>query len=563
MFAILLCFVFQIEENDTDTKVNYTTEPRYRYHIPYELPSDLLDHLLHERIEKFIKEEDFLNLPRETDTIDMFAYEAALTDRTFNLNKAGDFYKAKEIVSPYLVSFEQDSVPLTYGGDLRAFLLYNLADAVYYSAYDKYGSLENISVRNKARELYYQIVTGYPDSYVATFAQISLAWGAMEEGNPEAPDFFREIFYSTKKIDARILAAYGKALAHYYNHELDSAWMWFADEEWYEKNLKVTTQPKEAGNELSYSELASILIDRSLYWKAVTAEQGEWFGDALDLYIHITEAYPERSTAGDAYRKIVEYYLLAREPERAEEKTAELGKKAKRNPEIYQDAYEFAVSLMYNYFLNVSEERDDAEKYSKTYFKITGNSEMIEQLYYMEAMELTDTNDIKHLEGTVEMIRDYNPESIYLIDPLYNLSLLFSSMDRWEEVREITGELINWHDSNTVRILMPELSLQLSRSQYELGIYDKSIEGLEDWIQIYTEGDYARVDLAPNAYWFLALSYYQQGEQEKVPQRRSALYRKAKIHLETFKQDYYGTEISSPELDDAVDLLLAECERNI
>ncbi|MBD3285469.1 hypothetical protein GF359_03465 [candidate division WOR-3 bacterium] len=563
MITLLLALVAQ-QGIDSHIHREYSAEPRYRYHIAYQYPEDI-DPDLRQLIEKLLKKPDLSVKPSPTEINFQFAYEAALVNRTCSLLQAGDFYKAETLAADYLIPIENDSIPLPYGGDLRASMLYNHADAVYYTAYHSYGKLRSLPLLRISCDAFSEIPDRYPDTYAAVFAELSYAWCLMELGdNHEAQDIFTDIFFSSSDTDARILSAYGKALTHYYVREWDSAYSWFADDKWFEKNLGIVTDSTRITDELTYSELASELIDRLLTWKAHSAQAGKWYGNTLDIFIHITEAYPEREAAADAYFKIVYYYLLAWEIEKAEHATTGLAERAQNYPEIYQASYLSALEQMYFFYLWRPGDFEKAEKYAEEYYKESGDCEKLEELYYTQAIELRDTSDIDDLKGMIAGIKKYNPKSNYLIEPMTNLAYLQSLKKRWEEARQIALDLLNWHDPRAVQDLTSEMSYLLGRACFETGDIAESLRVLEKWVNTYTRGDYARIDLAPEAYWYLALSYYRQAESQG-PDSRIKCYTRCKEVLDELTELMTG--YTKPgfykEKEAEINEIIRECETRI
>ncbi|MBN2378190.1 hypothetical protein JXM67_00085 [candidate division WOR-3 bacterium] len=558
-FVFLLLAVSNMAGTDQDLSAWMPEiEQRPKLHLAWELPPDL-DQDLAQKIKLALASKDPPSPPVHYSPQELFVYEAALGSRTNKLNQEGAYKKASIGPKSYIASISYDSIPLRYGGDLRAFLLYNLADALYYSSSDPSSVLASEN-RNEARKIYGEIVRTFPESYVASFARLALAWYTLQGDPGEAIPEFRNVFYSTGKQDVQILAAYGKALAHYYNMEFDSAWVWFLDKEGYKENLYVVADPEEATGELTYSPLLNDLIDKALFWKAMSAESGEWWGDALDVYIHITEAYPDRPTAGFSYEKIVDFYIRGGKPEKAVDATKALRKKMKHNPVIYKEAYEYAIWLLYENSLSTGDDKT-AGKYARTLYKETGNSQKLEEFYYDQTMRISDASEIKRLKKKIEQIRRYNPASMYLVEPMFNLSVLYGQDGRWEEALGILEELKKWPD--LTRDIMPDLVFQSGRAYYELEDFEACATELELWIQTYTAGNQARLDLAPNAYWMLGLAYFQRAKNEASPQSSVFYYRKAKETLETIKTEYSDSEYHDKEFFDTVDALIEECKRHI
>ncbi|MBN2379469.1 tetratricopeptide repeat protein [candidate division WOR-3 bacterium] len=519
--------------------------------------------------------EVWLNKPQFNDTTtaeELMVYEAAMGMAMLTLNRMGRFQDAMGKPAAYLNDFERyssdrlrgenDAVKVEWGGDFRAYLLYNWADATYYSSYAN-GKLRHRPRREEARELYDKVEENYSDAYISTLATIAKTWYKLESHRyNEASDEFKYIFDHTQKKDAQVLSAYGKALANFYDGNYEEAFGWFLDEEGYEKNLRIASSKdnQDLAGGVRYNEIADSLIDNALLWKAQCAERLKWWGDALAIYRELTDSYSERPAAGIAWQKIVDFYLQAREADKAVAATEDLKSLKAKNPRIYKEPYTFALALMYDYMLNIANDEVRAEEYAKTLISETGSTEKIEMLYYSKSMEFTEPSDIEDLRETIERLRDYNDRSPYLVEPNYNLGLLLMQEERYGEAKEVLVSLQNWPDANATRDMMPEIRFQLGRAYYENGNFADAAAELESWTKTYTKGDDARIDLAPNAFWILALSYVQQGEVESSPQIRGRHYKDAKGHLETLKAEYSDTEAYG-KLAESIDALIDECNR--
>ncbi|MBD3285040.1 tetratricopeptide repeat protein [candidate division WOR-3 bacterium] len=519
--------------------------------------------------------EVWLNKPQFNDTTtveELMVYEAALGMALLTLNRIGKFKEAMGKPPTYLNDFrsfasekmrnENEAVNVEWGDDFRAYLLYNWADATYYSSYSN-GKLRHRPRREEARELYTRVEENYPGAYISTLATIAKTWYKLESSRfREAAQEFKGIFETTQKLDALVLSAYGYALANYYDGNYELAYQWFLDEEGYKKSLEVATSKEnediQAG--IRYNQIADSLIDNALLWKAQAAERNKWYGDALAVYRKVTDNYPERPAAGNAWQKIVDFYLQAKEVDKAMAATDDLKSLKAKNPRIYKEPYTFALALMFDYMANVARDEAKAEEYAKTLISETGSTEKIEMLYASQAMDLTDVADIDELREVIERLRDYNDRSQYLVEPMYNLGLLLMQDKRFDEAKEVLVSLQNWPDANATRDMMPDIRFQLARAYYEGGSYQDAAAELESWTKTYTKGDDARIDLAPNAFWILGLSYFQQGEIENSPQIRTRHYSDAQRSFEVIKNDYSESEFYA-ENSKSVDGFIQLCEK--
>ncbi|MBN2378191.1 tetratricopeptide repeat protein [candidate division WOR-3 bacterium] len=277
---------------------------------------------------------------------------------------------------------------------------------------------------------------------------------------------------------------------------------------------------------------------------------------AMDIYRKIVEAYPERPAAGIAYQKIVELYLDNDKLDSAEALCKELKERKAKNPRIYKEPYTFALALLYDYYLNVVGDTVKAEEYAKILISETGHTEKIDwsDPVYPNIWEIAD---IDSLQNSIKRVEEINFQSPYLIEPNFNLALLLMQEDRYQEAIKVLNYLKDWPDKAEVRDMMPEIEFQLCRAHYEMGKYSESAQEFETWVKKYSTGEEERMDLAPNAYWILALAYVQQGINEQDSDKRIERYRKGKENLEILKNEYRDTEAYA-KLSRDIDSLLEE-----
>lgn len=503
---------------------------------------------------------------------ELLVYEAAMTMELLALNRQDNresYNAAMTMPHTYFTIFKRDSVALEYGGDLRAYLLYNQADATYYSSYVR-GEIRNTKRREQAREKYQEILDKYPDSYMSTLVKVALAWYKLEAGegyydaalaefdaltNPDSPT-------ATTKKDALVLAAYGKALAYFYKGDFGNAGAWFLNEDEYRNGLGVAVNREEADEHVRYNEIADSLIDKSLYWRATCLEALGGYGDALDLYQHIADAYPDREKAGDAWRKIIEFNLRGGRVDDAVSATEEVKSRMTVNPRVYKETYGYGLASLFDHYQRAGDEAT-AEVYAKKLVSELGTTEPIEGLYYRQAMEDTSVANIGDLRVRIEMIRARNPRSTYLPDPLFLLSLLLIEDESFDEAKEVLVELKNWPDISATRDRMPDISYQLARVHFQTEKYEDAITGFESWTRYYESGETARTDLAPFVYYFLGLSYFNLGEGvEGKPQVRIDRYRRALKSFEVIEERYSDSDFYTDNAE-TVDRFISQCQRNI
>jgi tetratricopeptide (TPR) repeat protein len=497
---------------------------------------------------------------------ELLVYESAMAMAVLALNRQNNMNSYNTAMTKPQVYFSTvriDSVELQYGGDWRAYLLYNQADAVYYSSYNPRGEVRNIKRHQEAFDKYQFVLDNYPGAYVSTLAKVAMAWYKLENQRyPEAIADFENTFDNTLKTDARVLAAYGNALANFYSGNYTTAGSWFLSEQDYQA-MGVATRREEATDRLRYNEIADSLIARNLYWRGVCYERLNAYGDALEIYTRIVDDYRTRPKAGEAARKTIEILLMAGEVDRGAAKVEEVKSLMTQHRRVYRDAYGYGLAAMFDYYANVIGDETTAEDYAKRLTSELGTSEPIEELYYRQAMRDTSVGLIGDLRDKIQKIRVLNPRSQFLPEPMYNLSYLLFTNEEYDEAKEVLVELKNWPDANATRDMMPDISYQLSRVYFEMDGYADAVTELEAWTRYYETGDNARTDLAPYIYWWLGWSYYQQGEQEGLsPQVRAGFYRKALSNFENL-QNAYGDSEFYQGVTTEVDQLIAQCKRKI
>lgn len=509
----------------------------------------------------------------------LFVYEASMVMNLLALNRQNDrasFQAASTKPQIYIRDFP-DSIDVEYGGDWRAYLLYNMADATYYSAYRPNGDVKtaNLKRREEAFSQYQDIVSDYGNAYITTLAKVSLAWYLLEAGRfDEATDAFQNVIDNTRKTDALVLAAYGQGLSNFYKASTDrnlsqadrnnlylGASNWFFDEESYSSQLRITVNRKDVTPQVKYNEIADSLIERNLFWKARCLENAGYFGNALEIYKHIADAYPDRPKAGDSYQKIIEFFMRAREIANAENAVEEVKRKMTVNPRIYRNPYGYGLASLFDYYQGSGNE-DMAETYAKRLTSELGTTEAIEQLYYLQALRDTSTSQIGHLREMIAKIEARNNRSKFLPELLYNLSYLLIQDKNYDEAQEVLVKFRNWPDANATKDFMADAIFMLGRVFVETNKFSDAKTQFDSWLRTYETGDNARPDLAPSVYFNLAWSYYNMGEQETNPQARAGHYRNALAKFEKLKADYADSDFYE-KAEKNINDLIVDCRRKI
>ncbi len=512
-----------------------------------------------------------LDLPSPTSATEeeLLIYEGALTMEMLSLNRQNNrqsYNAALAKPQMYLTQFgKRDSVALKYGGDWRAYLLYNAADATYYSAYRPKGDVTtaNLKRREEAQEKYQNIVDKYPYAYVATLAKVSLAWYKLEASRfDEALADFSNIFENTFKKDALVLAAYGKALSFYYKGDYTNAGTWFFSEDDYKSVMSVATSRDAEDERIRYNEIADSLIDKSLFWRGKCLEQLGAYGDALATYQHIADDYSSRPKAGEAWRKIIEFYIRAQDVTSAEAAVEQVKSKMTRNPRIYKDPYGYGLAALLDYYQGTGDEAT-AENYAKLIVSELRTTDPIEQIYYVQGLRDTSVVDIADLKDKIEKIRSWNNKSQYLPDLMYNLGYLLYQQKSYTESKEVLVQLKNWPDVNAIRDILPEITYQLALVYHQQEAYKDVVTQMSSWLRYYETGDNARPQLAPNVNYFLALAYFGLGEDKSLsPQERRGYFRKALGSFEKIKSQYADTDFYKAQ-SSLIDRFISRCKKEI
>ncbi|MBN2379656.1 hypothetical protein JXM67_07640 [candidate division WOR-3 bacterium] len=518
------------------------------------------------------------NPPRfdeETSIEELTIYEASLAMSILALNRSGNFTDAMNKPQSYLDYFtrlandklrgEDEAIAARFGRGLRVYLLYNWADALYYSSYDAEGRIENVSRREQAHRTYEKILDDYSDAEVADMARVALAWYDLEASRlTQAQEEFEEILEASVDPDVKVLASYGKALALYHEGSYSSAYEWFTDKAGYASKLSVAVAREEAHGSVRYNQIADSLIDDALVWRAQSAEMLGRESSALIAYQQIADDYPDRSTAALAWQNMVRLYLDKDDEENAILASNKLKFRKTRNPGIYAEPYIFSLALLYDYYMNVKDDENQAEEYAKILLRETGNTEIVERLYYTQAMRYTDVSDMDRLIEKITRLKEQNYQSKYLVAPLYNLSLMYVQDKRFAEAKEALLDLAYWHDTSALGGLMPDIEFRLAYVDFQMRNYSDAARQFEIWTNTYTAPDKARADLAPAVYWYLGFSYYNLAEDpDLMSQTRAGYYRKAKRYFEYLKSSYGNSDFYDEDVSVRIERLVPYCEKKI
>ncbi|NLI97359.1 tetratricopeptide repeat protein [bacterium] len=491
-------------------------------------------------------------------------YEYALSMTLLSLNRSDQlstYNAAMSLSKNYLESTEDDSLSVPHGADLRAFILFNQADATYYASYNR-GEIRNVKRREQARQEYQSILKKYPKSFVSDIARVSLAWYDLEAKRfDSALSEFDSIIASTRNKDALVLARYGQGLAQYFKGDFLNAAKCFFDEKNCEEEMKLTLNREQETKKLTYNALADSLVDRSLFWRGKSFEQLNFFGDALLVYEHIADTYPQRRTAGDACQKMIEFYMRAKQVDNAEKRVEVVGGRMKTNRSIYRDAYGFGLASLFDYYLSIGDEKT-AEVYAKRLTKELGTTE--KNVTTPHPIYNPTVYDIPDLRKKIRKISERNPQSQYLPDPLFLLSYLLMESKNYDEAKDILMKLKSWPVPDAVKDRMPEISVQLGRCYYNLEQYAQAITEFEEWLTCYTTGDDARLDLAPSVHYYLVLSCIGAEKLEKSESRSVELLQKALVNLETIKKDYSDSDFYKRQgVKEDIEKLIGDCKKEI
>lgn len=534
---------------------NYTTAANYYQQVTMQLPYS------------------------DSETEELFVYEASMVMHLLSLNRINNrqqYRTAATKPQAYLREFP-DSVEVKYGGDWRAYLLYNQADATYYSAYRRGGDVTtaNKDARENARDMYQNIIDAYDEAIITTLAKVSLAWYKLEAGRfDDAMAEFETIIAGTKKKDAMVLAAYGQGLAHYYKALTDKSLSdqqridyyvgasgWFFNEDDYRSQLGIAVRREDADDRLLYNEIADTLIDKSLFWRARCLENAGYFGNALEVFKLIADNYPDRPKAGEASQKVIEFYIRAGEVGQATDATEEAGRKMARNRSIYQVPYGYGLAALFDYHQSTGNEAL-AEDYASRLVSELGTTEPIEQFYFLQALDDTSVAQIGELRGYIEKIRVRNPRSQYLPELLYKLSWLLIQDENFDEAQDVLVQFRNWPDVNATRDFMPDAIFMLARVYVATDRFADAVTQLESWIFRFEAGDDSRPDLAPIVNFNLGWAYYNLAQATSSPQDKRDHFSKALSIFESMGDRFGDTDYYQNAAVN-INQLIAECRRNI
>ncbi|MBD3285215.1 hypothetical protein GF359_02335 [candidate division WOR-3 bacterium] len=430
---------------------------------------------------------------------------------------AREFAADTQISRPHWYISYESKTPAPF--DKAAMRLLEFADSFYFASSDTMLSTQcQREVRRVAYALYEAVIVTFPDSYAEPYAKTVLAWSLLEDGFfREAANEFKSIFDNAlNPVDARIIAAYGKALSHYYLVDYDSALVWFFEPDDYVKELNVTVFRDSVTQVISYNETADSIICYGLLNKAQIAEELIWWYDALTIWYHVKDNYPLRPAAGQAWVRLVDFYLQAKEVDKAISATDDLKSLKGKHPLIYQEAYSYALALMLLYMHEVARESGD-EEYRKLILSLQEVSEYVERIYYDRAMEYTDTAEIDSVHRYIELIREFNYTSKHLPRPMTLLGLILVEAERYEEADSVFQELKDFPDAASTLNLLPIVVLQQACIQYRQGKYAGAVAGLEAWLDTHKSSLDVDPNLTAEVYWFFAMSSMKRADAETIP----------------------------------------------
>ncbi len=495
-------------------------------------------------------------------------YEAALVMDLLTYNRLGNYGAKIAYATNYLRNLNPDyadSIPQPNGGDWRAYLLYNLADAKYFSSYGPNGRIIRRRDREEARSMYKEIVDKYPYAFITPLARVSLAWYELEAGfYDNALTQFLDIIHTTAKTDALVLAAYGAGLAYFYKKDYMTAGSYFFTEKEYREQLRITPKKGTETLEIRYNELADSLIDDNLWYRALCLENLQAYGDALVLYEKLMNEYPDRERAGDAAEKVVEFYVRANKIKEAEARLEELKAKKATYPKIYKDSYGRALALLYGYYRGIGDDVK-AKEFAQRIRSELRTTRYLEEIFYEEGLKDTTIAQIDHLKGVINDLRGINENSEFLPQLMFNLSYLLMEAKKYDEAKNILVQLRTWPRIDIVQPLMPEVLFQLGRVFYELKAYDDAIAQLKVFIKDYgnpRRKDMYRPDLAPRGYYLLGYAYLMKAESEKSPFAQRNAYREARGTFQRLKKLFAETEFYQSIASD-VEQKLSYIERKL
>lgn len=222
---------------------------------------------------------------------------------------------------------------------------------------------------------------------------------------------------------------------------------------------------------LNQTPTASEPTPYDYYLTALDYEEANQYDDALKTFQYIIDNYPDDSIAGKAWRKIIEYNLRGGRIVDAINAAEEVKSKITEYPDIYKEAYGYGLAQIYDYYAG----EEEPNEYAKVKESI-GTTKYLEELLYEKAKLDTSVVDTAALRDKTDKIRELNPHSKYLFDPMFLLSLLLIEAERYGEAKEILLELKNWPDTAVVSKKMPEVLFQLGIVYEAMGRYGEALD---------------------------------------------------------------------------------------
>ncbi len=492
------------------------------------------------------------NIPTKTNIM----YEASYSLYLLLSNRLG-LYGGLGVAASYIRS-HKDTVPVQYGGEWRSYIIYNLGDNYYF--------MPDKKAKIKARKYYQQVVSDFPDSYVAPYADISLIWLDMEEAATKdafdnASGEFKRIFTNTGQVEAKLLAMYGMALSNFYMKRYLAAAGLFLTPEEYEQKMRITPNRARVGKVegVSYNELADSLVDENLYHKGYCYERVAdyyqangnistadiYYDSSVVMYKRILDQYAEKQDGPRSSENLLKLYLRRNRENDAlavldKLKALTGDKKLKR---IYNDSYQRALALMYSFYIR-NGDKEEAEKYAR----LMTDRKFLIQIWVDEVKDDTTVADIPHINEVLQKIMTENARSKYIPTILYRMAILEVQDKQFDKAREHFNTVRNWRPTSAVKDILPYVEFQLGLVSYQLNRFDETINLFEKYIKRYRNDENAKKNFGP-ATFYIGLSYYKKADTQASLKRREYA-QKAKKILSTIKDkypDYYETNKANIE----------------
>lgn len=270
--------------------------------------------------------------------------------------------------------------------------------------------------------------------------------------------------------------------------------------------------------------------------------------DSLASWYEITEAYPDSSIAAEAWQKIIEFYMRAREIDKAKDAVEVVKGKLAINPRIYRNPYGYGSASLFDYYMNVGDTAS-AEEYSKRIQDELGSQPEL----------LTLPGSVDGMMDRIEEIKERNPWSKFLPDLHYNLGWFLIQERRFVEAESTLLIILNQPDTNVTEDNLSDAYFMRGRVYVETGRYVDAIKDFEFWL---TRFEDSRPDLAPAILFNLGWSYYCFAEQEVGAETQKAHYEKALEAFRRINAKYRGSEFY-PKARDKITELIEDCQQRL